>query len=271
MENISNPNVTIGIKTEEDNTLPTATIFERAIAFIIDLMLWTIISTSLYRVLGLSSKIGYAVISLVLFVVYLTVCNTGKMQTIGKFLIGIKVIDRKTKANLNVKQAFLRAIGYLVSMATAFIGFAFVFFSKKRLSLADLIAGSEVVTIREKTNTEMTFISFLGTLLIIAAVYLIYTNLIFNPYRAMKKSAQDQLVKVAFLEEVHKKHYGVYTNDLLRLALISGDAVQFQRDMQEYFRPNDFKIYLGKDTYMIEGYAKDNSDPRKSSLVTYIK
>jgi len=271
MEDISNPNVKIGLQTEEDTTLLTATVFERAIAFIIDVMLWMIISTFLYRLLGFTSNAVYALLSILLFLAYLTLCNTGKMQTIGKFLIGIKVINRKTKENLTIAKSLLRAVGYLISTMTAFIGFAFVLFSKKRLALHDLIAGSEVVTIRKKSNTEMTLISFLGTMLIISAVYVIYNNLIFNPYRAMKKSAEDQLIKVAFLEELHKQHYGVYTNDLLRLALLSGDAVQFQRDMQRYFRPGGFKISVGRDTYLIEGYAKDSSDPKKSSLVTYVK
>lgn len=89
----------------------------------------------------------------------------------------------------------------------------------------------------------------------------------------MKKSAKEQLVKVAYLEELHKERYGVYTNDLLRLALISGDAVQFQRDMQQYFRPNGFRIALNKNGngYLIEGFAKDNADPKKSSLVSLSK
>lgn len=271
MENISNPNFTIGIKTEEDNTLPTASVFERAVALIIDVMLWMIISTSIYKFLGFNSTSAYAILSIIFFVVYLTIGNTGKLQTIGKFLIGIKVINRKTKGNLNIVASFLRALGYLLSIATLGIGFAFVLFSKKRLALEDLIAGSEVVTIRQKSNAEMTFISFLGTLLIIGAVYVVYNNLIFNPYKAMKQSAQEQLVKIAYLEDLHKQHYGVYTTDLLRLALMSGDAVQFQRDMQQYLRPNGFRIALSENGFLIEGYAKDNKDPKKSSMVFLVK
>ena len=87
----------------------------------------------------------------------------------------------------------------------------------------------------------------------------------------MKISAEKQLAKVAYLEELHKKHYGVYTTDLLRLALLSGDAVQFQRDMQQYFRPKDFKIGISENGYYIQGRAKDNADPEKSSMVYFSK
>ncbi len=87
----------------------------------------------------------------------------------------------------------------------------------------------------------------------------------------MKASAEKQLVKVAYLEELHKRRYGVYTTDLRRLALISGDAVQFQRDMQQYFRPKDFRIGISEDGYYIEGRAKDNADPEKTSMVYFVK
>ena len=137
--------------------------------------------------------------------------------------------------------------------------------------MEDLIAGTEVITIRKKTNAEMTLISLFGTLLIIGAAYFVYNNLVFNPYKAMKESAEKQLVKVAYLEELHKRHYGVYTTDLIRLALLSGDAVQFQRDMQQYFRPTGFKIGISEDGYYIQGRAKDNADPKKSSMVYFSK
>ena len=256
-------------QTESNYNL--ASVFERAIAFVIDFMLWVTVSSVLYKVLDTTSVKIYVFLSVLSFILYVTIFSTGKLQTVGKFLLGIKVIDRKTKQNLTFGKAFLRALGYIINFFTAFLGFAFAILSKKRLALEDLIAGTEVISVREKTAGEMTLISFFGTVLILGAVYFVYNNLIFNPYKAMKESAQEQLVKVAYLEELHKKNYGFYTNDLLRLALISGDAVQFQRDMQQYFRPNGFKIGVSKDGYYIEGFAKDNADPAKSSKVYFSK
>lgn len=256
---------------QENNSVNIASIFERAIAFVIDIMLWLTVSTWVYSTVQPHSVKIYFVLSLLAFVLYETIFTAGKLKTIGKFLLGIKVIDRHTKQNLDFGHAFLRAIGYILSIFTFFLGFAFVLFSKKRLTLEDLLAGSEVISTREKTGTEMTLISFLGTVLIIFAVYFAYSNLVFNPYKAMKQSAQEQLLKIAYLEELHKEKYGAYTNDLLRLALISGDEVQFQRDMQQYFRPNGFQIGVSKDGYYIEGFAKDNADPAKSSKVYFTK
>ena len=251
--------------------LPRASVFERVIAFVIDFMLWVTVSSLVYKIVNTSHTTIYGILSVSAFVLYATIFTTGNLKTVGKFLLGIKVIDRKTKQNLTFGQAFLRAIGYIIDFFTAFLGFAFVLFSPKRLALEDLLAGSEVISTREKAGMEMTLISFFGTVLIIGAVYFIYNNLLFNPYKEMKISAEKQLAKVAYLEELHKKHYGFYTNDLLRLALISGDAVQFQRDMQEYFRPSGFKIGVSQDGYYIEGFAKDNADPAKSSKVYFSK
>lgn len=257
------------IKTSHD--LPLASVFERAIAFVIDFMLWVTLSSLIYKATQISSVKTYLLFSILAFIFYITIFSTGKLQTLGKFLLGIKVINRKTKQNLDLGHAFLRAIGYIVNFFTIFLGFAFVLFSKKRLALEDLIAGSEVVSNREKSDSEMILITVFGTFLIFGATYFVYNNFIFNPYKAMKKSAEDQLKKIAYLEELHKQHYGFYTNDLLRLALISGDAVQFQRDMQQYFRPSGFKIGVSKDGYYIEGFAKDNEDISKSSKVYFTK
>ena len=189
--------------------LPRASVFERAVAFVIDFMLWVTVSSLVYKVINTSHTVIYAILSALVFVLYAAILSTGNLKTVGKFLLGIKVIDRKTKQNLTFGQAFLRAIGYIINIFTAFLGFAFVLFSPKRLALEDLLAGTEVVTTRQKTAAEMTLISFLGTVLIIGALYFVYTNLVFNPYKAMKASAEKQLVKVAYLEELHKKHYGV--------------------------------------------------------------
>ena len=219
------------IHINTSDNLPLASIFERAIAFVIDFMLWVTLSSFLYKIVKIPSVKTYLLFSISAFMLYVAIFSTGKLQTVGKFLLGIKVINRKTKQNLDFGHAFLRAIGYFLSLFTGCLGFAFVLFSKKRLALEDLIAGSEVISNRKKSDSEMILITVFGTFLIFGATYFAYNNLIFNPYKAMKESAEKQLRKVAYLEELHKQHYGFYTNDLLRLALISGDAVQFQRDM----------------------------------------
>ena len=70
--------------------------------------------------------------------------------------------------------------------------------------------------------------------------------------------AEAYLEKIAYLEDIHYKYYGYYTNDLLRLSILSGDPVQFQRDTQAVLSRKDFRIGIDKDGYKISARAKDN-------------
>ena len=115
---------------KQENNYRVASVFERAIAFVIDFMLWVTVSSFLYQIINTSHKIIYAIISVLAFVLYAAIFSTGNLKTVGKFLLGIKVIDRKTKQNLTFKQAFLRAVGYIINFFTAFLGFAFVLFPR---------------------------------------------------------------------------------------------------------------------------------------------
>ena len=61
--------------------------------------------------------------------------------------------------------------------------------------------------------------------------------------------AKDHLEQIGYLQEVHRTYFGVYTNDLLRLSLLSGDPVQFQRDTQKYWTAKALKsAWVKKDT-----------------------
>ena len=61
------------------------------------------------------------------------------------------------------------------------------------------------------------------------------------------------------MQEGHRIRYGQYTSDILRLALLSGDPVQFQRDMNRVLSTGRGSIRIGvKDNvYKISALAKD--------------
>ena len=69
--------------------------------------------------------------------------------------------------------------------------------------------------------------------------------------------ARKHLVNIALLEEAHYTRYGRYTNDLLRLSLLSGDPVQFQRDTQKILSPKGFKIGVNGNRYKLSAVARD--------------
>jgi hypothetical protein len=77
--------------------------------------------------------------------------------------------------------------------------------------------------------------------------------------------AQDFLKDMGLLEEAHKRLYGSYTTDYLRLVLLSGDPVQFQRDMNKKLSNKDFRIGVKDNTYKIVARAKDD----RQTVVVY--
>ena len=77
--------------------------------------------------------------------------------------------------------------------------------------------------------------------------------------------AQQHVDDIAYLEEVHRMQFGYYTNDLLRLSILSGDPVQFQRDTQAVLDNRNFRIGVSKDGFKISAHAKD----ARKTLVYY--
>jgi len=65
--------------------------------------------------------------------------------TPGKKLLGIKIVDAKTKKDITNKQAITRSLGYIPSTLLFGIGFLMVIFRKDKRALHDLLADTIVV------------------------------------------------------------------------------------------------------------------------------
>lgn len=259
---------------QEQQSYPLASIFERAVAFALDILgLFVVIYIAGYifiTKMGLFSSENYwilLVIFYLLFILYCGIFQSGGRQTLGKFLVGLKVVDRQTGEGLSFKKALFRGLGYFINIFTMFIGFGLAFLNKRRLTLEDYIAGSEVISVREKTPNEYIAIAALGTMIIGGIIFYVYYMFFMAPSAYQKElvdNARNQLNQLAYLEEVHKQHFGRYTSDLLRLALISGDPVQLQRDIQKNLRRRGFSIGINPDGFQISAIAKD----REETIVT---
>ena len=128
-------------------------------------------------------------------------------------------------------------------------------------ALHDIFGGSVVVELRERAAWEVWAVRALGTLLLIVFASSLYQSFGGRDWQNKYKvrQAKDFLQNMALLEEGQKLHYGYYTNDILRLALLSGDPVQFQRDMNKVLSTGKGSIRIGvKDNvYKISALAKD--------------
>lgn len=230
------------MENTKDVSLPVATIFERLFAFLVDYLpvtfiisgvTWFVFST--FPEAGLRESVYIVLFFHGLFILYSAFFSSGGRKTLGKFLLGIRVV-RADGGNLSFGRALWRSFGYYIDMfATVFIGFAIALFTKNKRALHDFLAGSMVVTEREKSASEMFVTAISGTLLIGAAALFVvlYLKTMAMPGDQEKIALAERAAQnIALLEEAHYEHYGFFTSDINRLALISGDPVQFQRDIQ---------------------------------------
>jgi len=248
-----------------------ASIFERAVSFLFDFLmfasvyLWTIyILIMKFDIVpnNYQSAAIYAGFNIA-FILYCSFLSSGGRQTLGKFLLGIKVMSKDGQTNLSFGKALVRTLFYYVNFATFCIGFAVALFNKNNRGLHDFFGGSIVYEAREKSTGEMTAIAALGTVLIGLVAFYVYFVLFMLPspfQEARIKAAQEEVNKLAYLEDVHKANFGYYTPDLIRLGLISGDAVQLQRDIQYNLRRRGFSLGVTDDGYKISAIAKDQDE-----------
>ena len=204
----------------------------------------------------------------VVFVLYETIFSCGDRVTLGKSLVGIAVMKEDASGPISFGRSFLRAMGYYISAALLGCGFVWALIDDRHRSLHDMLGGSVVVRVRRKSMLEMVALHLVGTLLLAGTCYFLYNNMWGGSrWRETLKvsQAQDFLKNMGLLEEAHKRLYGSYTTDYLRLVLLSGDPVQFQRDMNKKLSNKDFRIGVKDNTYKIVARAKDD----RQTVVVY--
>lgn len=194
------------------------------------------------------------------FILYETIFTSGGRNTLGKWLIGVRVVNNQTGEPLSLGRAFMRTIGYYISAALLLCGFLLAFIDTEHRALHDYLAGSVVIESRHKSWGEKTALLLCGILLMAAFGGYFYKRLFGAGSLTQQRlisQAKTHIEKIGYLEELHRIYYGAYTNDLLRLSILSGDPVQFQRDTQKVLHRKGFRIGVGPQGYKISAQAKD--------------
>ena len=194
------------------------------------------------------------------FVLYETLFTSGGRNTLGRALVGVRAVRRADGGTLNLAQAFVRAMGYYVSAALLMCGFLLAFIDSQHRALQDYLAGTVVLQARQKSWGEKALLSLTGLVLLLAFGGYFYKQLFGAGslvQQRMITRAQEHVKKIGYLEEMHRVQFGRYTNDLLRLSILSGDPVQFQRDTQAVLDRKDFRIGVSATGYKIKARAKD--------------
>jgi len=274
------------INIMEDGAVPTenpedlipkeASVQERFIALLLDIgliiFLYDLFLLVIVRIVDFDLAGIYKLLAgvNVPFILYETIWSCGGRSTLGKKLVGIRVADKDTGEPLGFVRAFVRTIGYYVSAALLLCGFLLAFIDDRHRALHDYFAGSVVVQSRPKSWVEKTVLSIAGVVLLALFCGAFYQQMFGGGSWAQKRlimKAQKHVEKIAYLEDLHLVQYGYYTNDLLRLSILSGDPVQFQRDTQKVLDRKGFRIGIGPKGYKITARAKD----AKKTFVTFPK
>lgn len=268
--NIMGPQQAPSQEVKPSEKMEYAGVTERFVALLIDygviFLPLQLLASWLLKNLSFSDMwnayIGAIVLINVVFVGYETIFSCGERMTLGKALVGIAVVKQDLSGPISFGRAFLRAIGYYVSGILCCCGFLWAFIDDRHRAWHDFLGGSVVVQVRQKSVFEKLVLRGVGLLLLTSFAYVIYFN-VFGGRDWQEKykvrQAEQFLERVALLEAAHQRLYGTYTNDYLRLVLLSGDPVQFQRDTQKYLSNKDFRIGVTKDSYKIAARAKDRN------------
>ncbi len=137
----------------QSNRLPVASNSKRVGAFLLDGVIGIPISLVIYKLLamtGLTDQLTLGILGNVLIsVLYYFIPTAIWGQTIGKFLLGIKVISTKNEKSPGFGKAFMRELlGKTVSGIVLMIGFIWGLFEKERRTWHDFIGGTRVVQIK---------------------------------------------------------------------------------------------------------------------------
>jgi uncharacterized RDD family membrane protein YckC len=240
---------------------------ERFLAYLIDTLPFVFLN---YYTLTLAIKNGFItysssietkwkIIWSIIFIIYETIFTSGGRRTIGKKILGLKVIS-KDGNNLSLPKAFTRAIGYFISSFTFNIGYLLALTNSKRISLHDFLASSLVVKTKEKSAFVDGLIITLSWGLMAFFIANWANRTILKPTPLEQKQineARRTLAKLAKLEEIHYRKYGFYTNDLKKLAELTGNINAVRYELAKTLEKGSLEIASNGKSFIISAKAKN--------------
>ncbi len=193
------------------------------------------------------------------YIVYETIFSSGGRATLGKFLMNLRVraVDG---GNISMGKALARSFSYFLSSATMDIGYLMALFTPQHRALHDYVAGSRVVSLRERSdiaNGLLLAVSW-GLMAIFIGSYLNQTVLKVTPSEKKQIFAAHRTIsKLAKLEEIYYKQEGHYTNDLKRLADLTGNVNAVRAELYRTLTPDSLAIASNGNRFMITAKSRN--------------
>ena len=180
--------------------------------------------------------------------------------TVGKRLLGLRVIVRDGGGSPGFGRALIRALVWLIGSTGANFGFILALFNRENRTLHDFLSGTVVVEVYQKSRAEGTALFLAGALGAIGLfTFQIYTGWA-RPTtrdRAAVGKAREGLAVIAEVQEAYKSKNGTYASSLDQLADASGNPAEFRTAMAVLFMPEPFKMEAGNRGWRIRAAARD--------------
>ena len=180
--------------------------------------------------------------------------------TIGKRLLGLRVVARDGSGTPGFGRALIRALVWLIGSTGANFGFIVALFNRENRALHDYASGTVVVEAYAKSRSEGAALFLAGALGAIGLfAFQIYSGWARPTPRdrdAVSK-AKAGLAVIAEVEEAYKAKNGTYASNLDQLADASGNPAEFRTAMAVIFMPEPFKMEAGNRGWRIRAAARD--------------
>ncbi len=265
-EDILPPAAPIGAAPEETGPRP-AGFNERFIAYVIDALPFVLAA---YWTMGMmiasgnmadtpGGQLRWKLAWIALYLVYETWLSSGGRATVGKLIMGIRVRN-KDGSNLSVPKAFFRSLGYFASATPINLGYVLALFTPDKRALHDYIGGSRVISVRERGDFAQgaVFAISWALMLFFGVTWLNQTFLAMTPSeKRLVAQARRGVNAVAKLQEMHMRYYGVYTEDIRRLAPLSGDVGRFRTELMDSIDPASLVIATDGSEYVVTAKARN--------------
>lgn len=111
-----------------------------------------VFSTEIFIKLTGSFLASYYIMATLLNVLYFTYFHGTTGQTIGKKILGLKVVQ-STGEPMTPGIAFLRWVGYIISGLILYLGYIWIAFDGKKQGWHDKIAGTCVIKVKSRTES----------------------------------------------------------------------------------------------------------------------
>ena len=240
---------------------------ERFVAYVADSLPFVLISNYTLRLASDSGVVlrtsatewKWRFMWIAVYVLYEAVFSAGGRATLGKYLLGIRVRSNDGGA-LPFPRSMVRAVAYFLSSATFNLGYLMALFTPNKRALHDYVAGSRVVSVKERGDFGNGVVIALSwsLLAILAGTWLNNTVLKMTPYeKGQIISAHRTISKLAILEDLYMKREGHYTNDLRSLADMTGNVNAVRAELYKTLEPKSLVISSNGRRFKINAKARN--------------